>query len=329
MPKLKKTTKTTKKKAPAKVSIPKAETRPRKRKREVYRSFRLHKRIRPHLPPITGPLTLLKNSFKLLRSNWKLFGGLTLVYTLLSLVLVRGFSSNVDLKEIKHTLQALLPGSLSVLTVTLSAYGVLLQTIGSVGTASGSVYQSLLLIIMILTTIWALRSSVSGQKVRLRDAFYKGLYPLAVFITVLIVIGLQLLPLVLGSWLYTLLVGGGIVVSFTEKTVTLLLFILLGTLSFYMITSSLFALFISTIPDMTPLKALRSARQLVMHRRWHVLARIIALLFAVPILLAIIMAPFIILIPGIAEWVFFLLTIFSTIFIVTYMYLLYKNLLNE
>ena len=89
------------------------------------------------------------------------------------------------------------------------------------------------------------------------------MYPLIPFILVLLVCCLQLLPLIIGSSLYSLVVSNGIAVQPIEKFVWALLFASLALLSLYMITSSLFALYISTLPDMTPMKALRSARELV------------------------------------------------------------------
>lgn len=322
---------------PQKKAVPKsiktiAPPNPVKRRRlnlPNYQSFRLNKKIRTQLPLLSGPITLSTRAIKLLWNNRFLFGSLTAIYAFLSLVLVRGFTSTLDVNAIKEALNSLVGGDLAGVTVTASLFGIVLGTLGTVGTSSGSTYQSFLLIVMSLATIWALRSTTSGQVVRVRDTFYKGLYPLAVFLIVLMAIGVQLLPLAVGSWLYGILVGGGIAVTLVEKAVCVVLLGLFAILSFYMVTSSLFALFISTIPDMTPMRALKSARQLVLHRRWQVLSRIVGLLFVLPLLSAAVMLPFIILVPVIAEWVFFILSMLGAIFILTYMYLLYKELLNE
>src|SRR5690606_28518012 len=118
--------------------------------------------------------------------------------------------------------------------------------------------QMLLLLIASLAIIWALRKTHGDVKVRARDAFYQGMYPLIPFILVLLVIGLQLLPLLLGSSLYSLVTTNGIAVHAIEQTAWLLLFGGLSLLSLYMLSSSLFALYIVTLPNMTPMKALRS-----------------------------------------------------------------------
>jgi uncharacterized membrane protein YoaK (UPF0700 family) len=96
-----------------------------------------------------------------------------------------------------------------------------------------------------------------------------------------------------------------------------------------MISSSLFALYIVTLPDMTPFKALRSARELVRHRRWTVLRKILFLPIILLVVAAIIMLPIIIWLTSLAQWVFFLLTMFALVAANAYMYTLYRELLNE
>ncbi len=96
-----------------------------------------------------------------------------------------------------------------------------------------------------------------------------------------------------------------------------------------MISSSIFALYIVTLPDMTPLKALRSARELVKGRRWAVILRLLSLPVILLIVAAIIMVPIIIVLTPVAQWVFFLLTMFTLVAVHAYMYTLYRELLNE
>lgn len=303
--------------------------KPRKRKAEKYRSFRLHRKIRPPQPKVKGAVEMFFMSWRLVRQNWRLFAGLTCVYAFLTLVLVRGFSATTDIAQSKNALKEIFQGDWAGLAITTSLFGALLGTTGVVSTASGTAYQSLLLVVMALATVWGLRQISLGKHVYVRETFYRGLYPLGVFVCVLFFIGVQLLPIGIGSWLYAALVGGGIVITALEKFLTAVLTGSLVVLSMYMVSSSLFALFISTLPDMTPMLALKSARQLVLHRRWQVMARIVVFLLALPVLSLLVMLPFILWLPGIAEWIFFILTTFGTLFTVTYMYTLYRELLNE
>lgn len=94
----------------------------------------------------------------------------------------------------------------------------------------------------------------------MRDSYYKGMYPLVPFMLVLLVIGLQLIPLVFGNLIYSSVLQNGLAITVIEKVIWLFLFLMLALLSGYMMISSLFSLYIVTLPDMTPLRALRSAR---------------------------------------------------------------------
>src|SRR5205823_2479549 len=107
------------------------------------------------------------------------------------------------------------------------------------------------------------------------------------------------------------------------------LFIILSFVSLYMLSASVFALYIVTLPDMTPLKALRSARELVHHRRWTVLRKILWLPLLLLIIAAVVMVPIIIVLTPLAQWIFFLLTMLALLAVHGYMYTLYRELLNE
>ncbi len=327
--KSKKATSTKSKVASASTPVKTNDQKPRRLKAPRYSSFRLRKKIRSRQKPLSGPISLTRQAFRLMRQHWVIFAWLLIIYAVLSLVLVRGFGSELNVREAKETLAILVEGRLADVTITASVFGIMLSTVGTVSTATASVYQSILLVVTILTTIWTVRTLLAGQPMRARDAYYRGLYPIVVFLLVLMAIGVQLLPLVGGSWLYGIVVSGGIAITFAEKALFLALFAFLGMVSLYMITSSLFALFVSTLPDMTPLKALKSAQQLVQYRRWYVLARVIALVFLLPLMAAAVMMPFILFLPVVAEWLFFVLTCFATIYTVVYLYLLYRELLNE
>lgn len=283
----------------------------------------------PKRPRIAGALELFIQTSKLIKNNYRYFLIMTLVYAVLTIVFVRGLGSFLDVKEAKNVLGEFMHGSWSNVTITASLFGLLLGTAGSVGTTSGSAYQSLLLILVTLATVWGLRQMWAGRRVTVRQSFYKGLYPFAVFVIVLAIVGLQLVPLGIGTWSYSVLVNGGILFGMGEKLGALLFSGTLTVLSVYMISSSLFALFISTLPNMTPMVALRNARQLVGGRRLSIMARIASLIIVTPIVSALIILPFIVVVPAMAEWIFFVVTMFGTIAVVVYMYLLYRELLNE
>ncbi len=299
----------------------------RRLKTPKYQSFRVSRRIKNPHPKLPSGIKLFITSWKAIKSNWRLFIGISLVYGLLTLVLVRGLSSGTNIQDLKDALSDTFSGSFGGLTTSAVLFSYLIGSTNDSPTPAGGVYQTILLLITSLASIWALRQILAGNKIKAKDAFYKGLYPLAPFMLVLLTIGLQLIPLLLGSWIYGTVIANGIAVSVLEKVMWGALFFSTATLSFYMICSSIFALYIVTLPDMTPLKALRSARQLVLHRRWVVLRKVLFLPLILLVLAALIFMPLVIVWAAGVEWIFFAMSMFLVIIIHSYMYNLYRALL--
>lgn len=311
-----------------KTSPPKTTTKARKVKQPSYKSFKLSKRIRHVSARLPKARHILRSSLSHLVANKKLYAGLAAVYFLLALVLVKGLGFGLDseVTEIKDILDEALVGQSSLVTGT-AVFGFLLGSAGSAGSEISSLYQTMLLVLISLAVIWALRQTHAGKKPSVKDAFYKGMYPLIPFLLVMLVILLQLLPLVVGNLLYSIVLTNGLAVTGVEQVVWALLFGLLALLSVYMVVSSVFALFIVTLPDVTPLQALRSARELVQHRRVLIGRKLLFLPFILLVAIALIMLPIIIYLTALAEFVFFVLTVISVIVTYAYVYELYRKLL--
>lgn len=306
----------------------KARTKPRRVKSPEYKSLRLQKRIK-HPVKLPSVWALSKTAWRTLWSNKGLFAGITLIYGLLNLVLAQSLSGSTDITTLKEALDALSSGHFAALGSGLSIFAVLVGSAGKSTSATGGAYQLFLGLTASLAVIWALRQAIAGTKVRVRDSYYRGMYPLIPFILVLLVVALQLIPAAIGSSLYALVVNNGIAVLFVEKFAWSLMYGLLILLSLYMISSSVFALYIVTLPDMTPMKALRSARALVRYRRWTVLRKIVCLPIILLVVGAVIMLPIIIWLTPLAQVIFFFLSMFALVAVHAYMYTLYRELLNE
>lgn len=259
----------------------------------------------------------------------RLFIGVTVIYGLLNLILVQGLAATNDVASLKDQLNQIFTGHFGSLASSLSIFVVLVGSAGNGSSQTAGAYQLFLGLITSLAVIWALRQLLAGSTIRIRDAYYQGMYPLIPFVLVLLVICVQLLPLLIGSTLYSLVVTNGIAVYVLEKFFWLAVFVALAATSLYLLSSSLFALYIVTLPDMTPVKALQSARELVKHRRWTLLRKLVALPVILLALAAVIMLPIIIWLTAVAQWVFFLLTMFALVAVHGYMYTLYRELLNE
>ena len=104
-----------------------------------------------------------------------------------------------------------------------------------------------------------------GPGPRVRDAYYRGMFPLVPFVLVLALIGLQLLPLVIGATLYNIAVTNGICGQFVPADRS-------GALHQRLLWRSSSAgwrrpqwrFTLLRWPDMTLGRALKSAKDLVM-----------------------------------------------------------------
>jgi hypothetical protein len=266
---------------------------------------------------------------RLLWSQWRIFLLLTLIYGVLNLIFVRGLAGSTSVGTLKDQVDQAANGNLGSIGSGLGVFVVLLGSSGNGSSPTAGAYQLFLTIIVSLAVIWALRQVVAGKFFRVRDAFYNGMFPLIPFLLVLLIIGLQLIPLLIGSTIYAVVMNTGIAAHLIEKVIWTVLFAGLAMLSFYWLASSLFALYVVTLPRMTPLKALRSAKDLVRGRRLPVLRKIFWLPLILFIGAGLIMLPLIAWSPALAQWIFFILTTFGLIAIHTYMYCLYRELLNE
>jgi hypothetical protein len=303
-------------------------TKPRRLKQAQYKSLRLQKRIK-HPVKLPNVWRLTKTAAMTLWVHRRLFIGITLVYGVLNLILVQGFGNSTDVANLKSELSQVFTGNFGSLASSLSIFVVLIGGSGNSSSQTAGAYQLFLGLITSLAIIWALRQVLAGAKLRVRDAYYRGMYPLVPFILVLLIIGVQFLPLLIGSLLYGTVTSNGIAVYFAEKFIWAVLYGLLALLSIYMVSSSIFALYIVTLPDMTPLKALRSARELVRYRRWTVLRKVLCMPVILLIIAALIMLPIIIWLTPLTQWVFFLLTMSALVGAHAYVYTLYRELLNE
>lgn len=314
------------KKSTTKAATPTAKSR--RLKPGQYRSFRLSRRLKP-MPrkPLPSAWRIFRTAVSHVRAHYRLFLGIVLVYGLLYVIFVQGIGSGLNLGELKTSLQEISKGSYAQLSNGLVLFGALLSSINNTTNEAAGVYQATLLVLVSLALTYALRQTWAKARIRIRDSFYHGMYPLIPYLLVIFVIGLQLLPLVIGSTLYGLVVNNQIAINTLERSVWALFYFLTALLSLYMVCSSLFALYIVTLPNMTPLKALRSARQLVLHRRFQVLRKLLFLPIVLIGAALVIFVPLILWLTPVAVWVFFGFAMISLALIHSYMYTLYREML--
>lgn len=298
------------------------------RERPKYKSFRLHKRVKHPDKALPGSYKLMKKALSLMWANKLPLIFFTLVYGVMFLLFVRGIFNPININDIRAEVEVSLgEGSGTSFETNRLVFGQLAGTIASGLSGEQSVYQVMLLVIGSLALIWLYRQQQAGNTVTVRMAFYRGMYPLIPFLLIVYLILLQLLPGVIGNFLYSTVVAGGIAVNGLEQFIWLTLYLSLLLLSFYLVSSSLIALMIVTLPEMTPMMALRRARELARFRRFSLFRKVIGLMIIVALIFIAIVFPSLYIAAWLAQVLFLLLSILALPFVIAYLFILYRELL--
>lgn len=272
--------------------------------------------------PLPNVVQLTRQTGRLLWVQRGMLSGITLVYGLLSLLLVRGLGAGVDVAQLRDQLSNQVAGS-------FAAYVQLLGNTADSANPSAGSYQLILFIIATLALVWGLRRVMAGERVSVKNAYYRGMHPLIPFVLVVLVIALQLLPALIGMSVYQLVVLTGIAATTFEVVLWGFGALALALLSMYLVVPSIMALYIVTLPGMTPILALRTARRLVKGRRWTVLRKMLFLPVVALLAAGIVMVPFILIVPAVAGWLLFALSFVGVATGHVYFYNLYQRLLHE
>ena len=312
-------------KAPVKLPTPRKLATPKRQLRKPS----TWKRPKPLRHPLPKARHILRDSVERIGQAKRPIYGVTLLYGVGVALLVRGFSTGEDITAIKSMFDGLLNGASGKLQSILLQLTVLFSGSNQGSMPNASLYQTVLLLVCSLALIWIFRQSQAKHTVTAKLAFYQGMDQIIPFLIVLSIIGIQLVPLGVGSYLYSSLIGAGIAVYTWEKFLTVGLFLLLGLWSLRMLTSSLFAMYIVTLPNMTPLRAIRSAKELVRGRRLIIWRKLLLLPFVLTLGTSLIVLPFLLFLTPLTVWVFFFLSTAWFAMTHSYLYSLYRELLKD
>lgn len=312
-----------------------------------HRSFRLSRRrdYKRELP-LPHPIAFIAEVFKVLWAQRRIFLPLMLIYGLLYAALV-GITSQDTYSQIGSALDD--TGSEAGVSESLNAFekaGLTFLSIatGGVSTSLNGSQQMIALFLGLmawLTTVWLLRNILAGNKVKMRDGLYNAGAPIISTICIIFVIVLQLIPAGFAAIGFAAAQSSGLIASGgVEAMLFWIAAGLLCLLSLYLISSSLFASIIVTLPGMYPLKALRTSRQLILGRRLPLLLRVIWMALFLAVLWAIIIIP-VVLFDGwikwaipVIEWIpivpfaVLVMSTFSIFWIAAYIYLLYRKVVD-
>ena len=315
-------------------------------KRRPHRSFRLTDRqdYKRSLK-MPGYWSFANHVRSILWKNWRLFGGLALVYAVATIV-ISGFGAQESYGNLASALKDSSGDVFKGNFGPISQAGLLLITTITTGlspnlTEAQSVLGGLALFFGWLATIWLLRNTLAGHKPRLRDGLYNSGSPVLATVLVGFIITLQLLPAAIAIIVYGAAQTSGLLESGVSAMLVWCGVGLLSLLSIYWITSSFIAMVIVTLPGMYPMHAIRSAGDLVVGRRLRVLFRLAWLLFVTALAWAVVVIPIILfddwvkgLVPSI-NWlplvpiVIFAMASLTLIYTTSYIYLLYRRIVDD
>jgi hypothetical protein len=267
---------------------------------------------------------LLRMSFGLLRRHWKLFVGILLVYAVLNILFVQSVL-NMNVTSVKSSLDQLFQGKSAKLSAAATLFTYMLGTGGS-PSSDGGAYQFVLLLVLSLATIYALREVHEGHRLRIRDAFYGGMYPLVPFVLVLATIAVELIPMTIGATLYSAVMTNGIAVHNVEIIFWTLFFAGTCFASLHLVVPTIMSLYISMQPDMTPMRALRTGRRVTRKRRIRVLMRLLFLPIVLFVAAGIILVPAILAVPALASTLSFVLLLIGIAIAHSYLLALCRSL---
>lgn len=276
--------------------------------------------------PIIGSFRLIWQVFGIFKRYWKPLGGIVLVYLILNIVFASGISNiSSSFDTIKSDLNA--QGGPQLWSAA-GGFAGLLSTAGAASSATGSALQAMLFVIESLVIIWALRHLLADQPVTVKLSYYRSMTPLIPFLLVIVVIIIQLLPVTIGGAALAAVATSVFTNAAVATAAAAIAFVLLAAWSLYMVCASVFGLYIVTLPDMQPRQALRSARELVAFRRLVVIRKILFLPIFLFVVIGAITVPLILYAPVVVPWVFYVLSMLAILFIHSYMYSLYRSLLE-
>lgn len=315
--------------------------------RRPHRSFRLTRR-RDYVRKLTLPGYFAFTHY-VTKTLWKyknIFLLLGTLYTVLFTALV-GWESQSTYSSVVDSMSSVINDTIVGTVSVFGKAGLLLVTVlssafGSSNTELQQAVAIVMLLLVWLTTVWLLRNLLAGHKVRLRDGLYNAGAPIVSTALVLLLMQVQLLPIAVATLVYNAALSTGLLASGIAAMLFWICALLLAMLSLYWWTSSIFALVIVTLPGMYPYQAIKTAGDLVLGYRIHIVFRWLWMALVALLAEVVFLTPAILLdmglrawVPSVASWlpvVPFALVCsvsFIVIWIAAYVYLLYRKVVDN
>lgn len=308
--------------------------------RRAHHSFRLTKRRdTPKRLPLPGLFKFTSSVFKTLFMHKRLFFSLLLIYVVVTAATI-GISQQDQYRTLSDAVQTIGPdlagGNIDAITQTAGLFGITVAGgLNAALTETQQFYLAILAFITWMVVVWLLRQVLAGNTVKVRDALYNACAPFVSTLLVLALMALQSLPAVIGIMSFSIVTQNA-GMSGLEAMLFGMGALLLIVLSLYWLCSSVFALLIVTLPGTYPWAAVRAAGDIAVGRRVSLIIRLLWLALVLLVVWLVIFVPALL----IDIWIHVswsplvaltlqLLSGFSLLFAATYIYMLYRRMIDE
>ena len=294
---------------------------------------------------VPGLLAHAIATLRVIFKNWKIFLCLLILTIILNILFV-GLMNEATYRQFQEVLDQtnyeLAGGRISnVLKATL----LLISTITTGGLSGDSsesavVFSFLIFLLVWLCTIYIVRHRFAKHDIKLRDALYNSMTPLASTAVVFMIILIQCIPLLILLIVYSTAVATDFLATPFYALIFFIFAAAMVLLSGYLLSSSIIALVAVSAPGLYPLHAVNTASDLMAGRRVRFIIRLIFLFLSLLFIWVIVVIPLILLdfwLKASFEWlagfpfiplVLLIMTCFTMFYLTIYLYLYYRWMLN-
>jgi hypothetical protein len=295
------------------------------RRRDAERSFK-----------IAGYRKFSGEVWHLIWSNKGMFAKFIILYAVLS-ALVVGTLSQANYVSLRDML-VVTTGDKGLENITTLFFGAMTSGTGEQATIASQLIAGILFLFGWLVIVWMLRSRILGKEFKFRDALYQAGAPIMSTLSLLAFIVLQLLPFAVALVAYATLTNLGAInwAINIENMAAWLALAMIGILSLYWLTTSFVALVVVTNHGVYPLAAVRIAAEMVVGRRSRLMLRLLFMMLPLAVMWVVLLVPAILIDNALqVNWlplvpmVVLMLSTLSLVWVSSYIYLLYRRLLDD
>lgn len=309
--------------------------------RRPHRTFRLtRRRDMPSPGRLPGYIVFTVEVSNVVKQYWRTYLVFFVVLFIVNIVLL-GLISQESFRDVSNILKesgsAVVDGDVSAIMQSLALFGTFIT--GGFETTPKSDAQQVVAIFTTamawLSIVWFLRYRLGGTVVKARDAIYNAGAPFVATLIVFTVAIFQISPAVIGIILYDYSLRTPVLSEGVAAMMIAFVCILLVILSLYWVTATVLGMIIVTYPGTYPFRALKMAGDIAIGRRLSILLRLAWLVGVLLTMWAFVLIP-IILVDGFIniDWLPLvpitvqLMSTFTMIFVPSYVYLLYRRMLD-